>query len=381
MDTTSIWSDYAFDQIPFKEVVHLGQRSLINRDIFVVSWLLGRYCNYRCSYCWPYARADEKDHRPLEVIQATMDEIKRQARERGFYSFHFSFSGGEPTFHPRYLDIVQYYASDTANCHYQSIHMTSNCSHKLSWFEKYIHATRPLHRVSVTASYHKEFARRDEFVEKLVFLQTHDVQVTINMVMVPERFEELWADAMHFHNQGLNVTLKPQSNASAEKIVEGYAADQLKTLRLGMPQLNFTGERMQHLNRESSRPKPNWPVDADRTHPAYQTRMQVALTDEVGGKYFIDQAERLNAFEFNKFTDWECSSGYRSLVIREPGGVIKRSYSCHDEPLGTIEDGFQLFSNVNPCRTRSCVSSADSKIPKRKAGVKFPLWNQYGKPK
>ncbi len=377
----SVWSEYAFDEIPFSEIVHLGQRSLLRRDIFVVSWLLGRYCNYRCSYCWPYARTDRKDHRPLEVLIQSLDEIKRQSRARGFYSFHFSFSGGEPTFHPQYLDLLSHYAADTENCNYQSVHMTSNISQNLKWFENYARVTSGLHRVSVTASFHKEYTRREIFVEKLKFLQGEDIQVTINMVMVPTRFDELWQDALHFHEQGLNVTLKPQSNKSAEAVVEGYSAQQLKMLQLGMPQRGYTEEHLASLKKASQRPLAPWSVTEDRKAGDSNARMQVALLDKEGRTHYMDQAERLNAFKFNSFKGWECSSGYRSLIVREPGGVVKRSYSCHDKPLGTLDGGFQLFDSLRACKTSSCVSSADSKIPKRKAGESQALWQHYGPPK
>lgn len=88
----------------------------------------------------------------------------------------------------------------------------------------------------------------------------------------------------------------------------------------------------------------------------------------------MDQAERFNAFNFNKFEGWECSSGYRSIIIREPDGSVKRSYSCADVPLGNIETGFKLFDAPMPCITKSCVSSADSKIPKRKVGSGVNLY-------
>ena len=52
------------------------------------------------------------------------------------------------------------------------------------------------------------------------------------------------------------------------------------------------------------------------------------------------------------------------MVIRE--NEVKRSYSCHDTPLGTLDGGFELFKAPQECITYSCVSSADSKIPKRK---------------
>ena len=88
----------------------------------------------------------------------------------------------------------------------------------------------------------------------------------------------------------------------------------------------------------------------------------------------MDQAERFNAFNFNKFEGWECSSGYRSIIIREPDGSVKRSCSCMDVPLGNVETGFKLFSKPMPCISPSCVSSADSKIPKRAPGTKLPLF-------
>ena len=78
------WSEYDFTATPYNDLVRVGQRTMLYRDMFSVSWLLGRFCNYRCSYCWPYARSDRKDHRPTELCLKTVDEIKRQARERGF---------------------------------------------------------------------------------------------------------------------------------------------------------------------------------------------------------------------------------------------------------------------------------------------------------
>lgn len=40
------WSDYNFSKIPFDKIERVGQRTLLYRDLFCVSWLLWRYCNY-----------------------------------------------------------------------------------------------------------------------------------------------------------------------------------------------------------------------------------------------------------------------------------------------------------------------------------------------
>jgi molybdenum cofactor biosynthesis enzyme MoaA len=360
-------SNYDFTKIPFDDSVSFGQRSLIYRDLFTVSWLLGRYCNYRCSYCWPYARSDTKDYRPTELCLKTIDEIKRQARLNGFNSFHFSLSGGEPTFHPGYLDILKYLADDAVNTNYSSIHMTSNCSRPMKWFETYVEYAKPFHRASITASLHTESVdtveKMQEFADKLILCQEHDIQVTINMVMVPEWFDRDYSNAMFFHQQGINVTLKPQSDATASRIVDGYTAEMLEVLHNGMPQRAFT----EHKNKQVIRPKstanevPKMDLHTGKSIPQ---SFQVELKDKTGKVWYMDQAERFNSFNFNQFKGWNCNAGYQGIIIREPDGSVKRSYSCSDIPLGNIETGFKLFDQPTECISTSCVSSADSKIPK-----------------
>ena len=359
------WSQYDFTKIPFDDLVSVGQRTMLHRDLFTVSWLLGRFCNYKCSYCWPYASSQKKDHRDIDVVLMTIDEIKRQARERDYNSFHFSFSGGEPTFHPQYLEIMEYLADDVPDCNYHTVHMTSNVSRKMKWFEDYARIVSKFHRASITASFHKEHVNNKEkvaeFADKLEYCQSQDIQVTINQVMIPDRFEELWDEALYFHERGINVTLKPQSDPSASFIVDGYTDDMLERLHNGMPQRGFTEIKSQII-----RPSPKQQLDLRYETTGVPQHMQVEFEDSKGDKYYMDQAERFNAFNFNKFKGWNCDSGYRSIIIREPDGAIKRSYSCDDEPLGYIDKGFKLFEKRMPCITNSCVSSADSKIPKRK---------------
>jgi organic radical activating enzyme len=374
-------SSYDFTKIPFDDLTRVGQRTMIYRDLFTVSWILARFCNYNCSYCWSHGRSSTKDHRPTELCLHTIDEIKRQARERGLNSFHFSLSGGEPTFHPGYLDIMEHLANDVPNTNFTSVHMTTNMARKMPWFEKYVKSAAKFHRASITASLHTEYIntpeKKKDFADKLIFCQEHDVQVTINQVMVPQWFDKDYENAMYFHNLGINVTLKPQSDPKATRVVDGYTDEQLAVLRNGMPQRGFTDEKAEKAQLVS-RPKPTFNKKPDpiywEDHANIPQHFQVEFRDKDNGYWYMDQAERFNAFNFNNFKGWECSSGYRSIIIREPDGSIKRSYSCVDEPLGNIETGFKLFDTPVVCTSDSCVSSADSKIPKRKVGTKLPLW-------
>lgn len=323
-----------FSNIPFDDIIKIGQKTMLNSPLFSVSWILGRFCNYNCSYCWPYARSDKPDHQDLDLYKFNIDEIKRQARNNGFTNFHFSFSGGEPTAYKHFDKLITHY-SDDKQPEYQSIHMTTNLSPHVNWWNKFIKYTTTLQRRSITASFHDEFANEQEFGDKCLALMDGGVYVTINQVMVPEKFEELYQRLQRFASRGINVTLKPQSNPTATAVVSGYNEEQISIMQEGFPQ-HWQGEQI----------------------------AQVALYDKNGNEHEIDQAERFNSFGFNKFQNWICNSGYQSCVII--GNDVKRSYSCQDLKLGTLNEGFKLFQTPEKCITPSCVSSADSKIPKWK---------------
>lgn len=319
-----------FQNIPFDQIIQFGQQTMLDTDLFNISWILGRFCNYNCSYCWPYARSDKQDHLPLEIYQRAIDNIKQQARTNGYNKFHWSFSGGEPTAYKQLLDLIKHL--DEQDSTYQSIHMTTNLSPGSKWWKNWCSATELLQRRSITASYHAEFAKEQEFGDKCLQLMREGVYVTINQVMVPSQFDELLARCERFKAKGINVTLKPQSNETASGIVDGYTDSQVNYLRTEFSQ-TLEGE------------------------PVYQVRLTDGNTN-----YYIDQAERFNAFGFNKFDQWTCNAGYQSVIIRS--NEVKRGYSCHDTPLGTLTEGFELFKTAQKCITPICVSSADSKIPK-----------------
>ena len=60
--------------IPFDDILTLDKGHCCIEIFLRSSWLLG-LCNYRCSYCWPYARSDRKDLDPPQLVP-TIDEPK-----------------------------------------------------------------------------------------------------------------------------------------------------------------------------------------------------------------------------------------------------------------------------------------------------------------
>lgn len=360
-----------FSKIPFEKIEKIGDKIFLYRNTFHVDWILGAFCNYQCSYCWPEVHSSIPDNRPIEILIKTTDEIKRQARERGFNSFIFAFSGGEPSISKGYLDLIRHISNDSSNCDSQTVHMTTNLSPGFKWLEKWIKVTSPLQGRHIIASFHSEFAKKEIFADKIQFLQDRGIPVLVNMVMVPKWFDDLWEDALYFNLKGINVNLIPQR--SGHELVSGWTDSMKERLKEGLPNRN-TDEETKLLS--SPMPQGDQSKDQEFEEGASFTSIDcnMELVDSTGNIYFVDRAERLNILNFNKFQGWECLAGYRSLVI-DRNGYVKRGHSCQDvEILGHIETGFKLFSEVSVCVTKaSCSCGADIMIPKKKKNSSLHL--------
>jgi len=324
-----------FQNIPWQRIVKTGQQTFLDTDWFVVSWILGRFCNYRCSYCWTHGRGDIVDFYTYDTYTNLVDEIKRQAGERGFKNYHWTLSGGEPTTYKRFNDLVAYIANDPA-LPQQSMYLTTNLSPSQNFWHRWVDASVPIQTRSITASFHDEFADEAEFIDKCVMLTELGIRMNINQVMALDRFDEQYERCARFFAKGVSVTLKPMTTPDATLIIEGYTPEQMHLMQSAFSQLNTDGTRF----------------------------YQMALYDDAGTKYLLDHAERFNSFDFRSFTGWNCTAGYQSMVIKKDR--IRRSYSCRDQDLGSVEKGFTLFKEIKPCITPNCVTSADTKIPKSK---------------
>ena len=362
-------ANYDFRAIPFDSIESCGARMLLYTKTFSIFYTLNRYCNYACSYCWPFAHSSEKLFRPATTVIATVDEIKRQARERGFTSFNLAFSGGEPTFHPGFLDIVEHLADDTARCDLQILNLTTNLSRGTIWWLDFILATNKLHDVFVSASWHHEVhahdlvVQRELFAEKVALLQANSVQQTIIIVMIPALWDVLYADAAYFRSRGQNVTLRPLITADGSRVVDEYDDGMLRIMQTSML------HQLQHgpTNRPNGT-APTVPLVeiATNEEPDRIIEPLTELKDKTGTTYYLDTASRMTTLDFTHFKGWACNAGFQSAVVREPAGTVHRGLACRDAPLGHVDTGFRLFDGAVPCITETCVSGFDSKLPKRR---------------
>ena len=88
----------------------------VSQDSFVITWDLGRRCNYDCSYCPAHRHDNFSPHATLQELKNTaeflFDYVSVVAEHRINKNFDVSFTGGEPTVNPKFLEFAKYLKSE-----------------------------------------------------------------------------------------------------------------------------------------------------------------------------------------------------------------------------------------------------------------------------
>ena len=182
-----------------------------------VYWQPNRYCNYECSYCWPSAHTKIKDFVDKDLAFRTIDRAVGLFKERGVTNINWGWSGGEATFHPNFLDFQKRILSNDQMV--MTFNITTNLSHNLPWWKKFVNVIQHYKHKSVICSLHQEYvntpAKVDKFIEKLDFLKASNVQVVVNQVMDPDIFDDQLKVMDQFYEK--NYPVSPKINSIIHK--------------------------------------------------------------------------------------------------------------------------------------------------------------------
>jgi MoaA/NifB/PqqE/SkfB family radical SAM enzyme len=84
----------------------------VNQDSFVITWDMGRRCNYDCSYCPSHRHDNFSPHASLDSLKSNADFVFEYINLLSQYKvnkqYHLSFTGGEPTVNPHFLEFSEY---------------------------------------------------------------------------------------------------------------------------------------------------------------------------------------------------------------------------------------------------------------------------------
>lgn len=161
---------------------------VVSREHIVVLWQYNGHeakCNYRCPYCY-YSWAPKVGDYFFGTVEQWHNAFKNCFKNQRLI-FYLAF--GEPTIGSAFHDIVEMIGSEPN----WSLRMTSNISvwDELKWLVNSRLAREG--RLNINASFHPLSTTIEEFLQKILFLREHSIEVPVVYVMYPpflKRFEK-----------------------------------------------------------------------------------------------------------------------------------------------------------------------------------------------
>jgi organic radical activating enzyme len=191
-------------------------------NYIIVDWVLGNFCNYKCSYCFPGSNTG--DQRPPKISEEIKDNIRHMVSEIKKHQkkekiINFTLSGGEPTMYHDLENLISFLKT------LGMVTLVTNGSRTLDWWE---HHWQYFNHIII--SYHTEFANYDHIQQLAEFLSTK-VATSLHVMMHYQNFEETVATYLKFH----------------QDLFDYQIAVQPKFIRIGRGQLPYTDEQKQIL--------------------------------------------------------------------------------------------------------------------------------------
>jgi sulfatase maturation enzyme AslB (radical SAM superfamily) len=156
-------------------VAMMSSRNLVSQDTFSLDWFLGKRCNFNCSYCPSTVHDNYSPHLELEKFIPAFDNLYDLIRHHKLVEI--TFTGGEPTLNPNYLDIVKHVLKDNTRV----ITITNGTAH----IDKLIYL---LQSGGLTISIHQEYSQIDKILEKIHILYEYiriTNKLTVNYMIRP----------------------------------------------------------------------------------------------------------------------------------------------------------------------------------------------------
>ena len=166
------------------DIISNGDFALQSRDTLSVLWAVTRACNFNCSYC-TYSR----DFKLADEVFSTKEDLLGAARKLlglNRPGYQITLYGGEPTFHPNFLDLLTFLGESQAPI---SLRMFTNGSRSPGFFEQVFALSKGL-PFGVIFSLHLERARFDNFKKVVEIAVNAGTSAGVSLMIDPKWREE-----------------------------------------------------------------------------------------------------------------------------------------------------------------------------------------------
>lgn len=312
-------------------------------DLHII-WSLHARCNFRCTYCPDRnSQGDFAWLKEKELYRFTEDLLAHYRKNLGKKNIQISFTGGEPTLWPGFLDYCQWLRNQNV-----FLNLSSNGSLPVSYWER----LAPLLGY-ICLSYHPQQVRDDRFLA--VLRHIHDRKDTslpqVRLMMCADA--DLWQKSINlaqeleqrftnFHYEF--VAIQPDFGEDIE--AQAYSDEQMQFLQAA---------RVQSRYRQ---------MDLIRRDHIVPIRCKTQFDD--GSIAYTVMNDLINRNQ-NRFQGWSCAAGLESLFINDNGDLY-RAGCFEGGRLGNIMELDSVHFPRQPvtCSLSDCICTANIMIPKQR---------------
>lgn len=262
-----------------------------------IIWQITTACTYSCVYCPKELHTGSSKEINLSELETFLDKL--QHRE-----FTVNFTGGEPTIHPQFLDILKVLKRRGIK-----IISDTNLSRSLRYYEE----AGPLVDNWCVTLHPSEHVLDVEKIKALA-----NVSYTVVYVMMDPRHWELaksWWDLLQNIPRLKLIVLKPLSNWSDSGWYYNYTEEQQEFFNTTKPVYTFSEEDFENLSEQYAWLK--------------ELGSKVTWSDNKETDLDIDQ---LMKEDLHKFKGWHCEAG-NEVIVLEPGCDVSLA-TCGTRHLG-----------------------------------------------
>ena len=276
-----------------------------------VEWNLGKRCNYDCSYCPSEIHDNHSPHTNIEILKSAVDRLVAIDKP-----IRLSFTGGEPSVHPNFKELVQYARHRGVTW----ISVTTNGTRNADFYN-----SLPVDQY--VFSMHLEYDWRRVFNTLKTVAET-DIKVLAQIMA----HHDCMPDVIELRNRCMEENIP--NTVRRIRWTEGNH-DLFDDMKYDPKDLTW-------IKSQDATVKGNCVIDNDK----------------------IMHANDVIKLHLNKYQGWQCNAGIESLMINWDGDVHRATCRVGGS-LGNIYTG-EFAAPVEPisCTREWCTCAADIPITK-----------------
>lgn len=339
--------------------------------VLTIAWMLGKRCNYDCSYCHPHSHDAVSPFLDLESAKKFVSHIFSFA-DTHHKKIKWSFTGGEPFIDPGFIPLVEMINNHAST---EQINVTTNGSVPLK-----VYTDCKKMFTGITISLHPERPQSEisKIIHKIIYLsQNTDMFINVNLMFMPGQQLQIERVIQEFNNHNVKFVLRRILNhdQTVEDSHTFYELTENKKDRVLIP-ITDQSDRKKSWKKNNSKvlEKNNLNYYTPEEMQFLESTNKNIIWNNMGAWYSDGTYEELNTDYLGtgsvpSFEGWTCFAGVDQLAVDFDGSVY--TGQCQNGgAVGHISDDSTTFlTSPSKCITKYCTCNSD--VPIRKSQNNF----------